>query len=41
MTIKLTPHEEEMLDGKYGYPIQMSMQIQVQMGEIYYAKKMI
>ncbi|MDD5015866.1 MAG: aconitase X catalytic domain-containing protein, partial [Atribacterota bacterium] len=41
MAIKLTPHEEEMLDGKYGYPIQMGMQIQVQMGEIYGAEKMI
>lgn len=41
MAIKLTSYEKEMLDGNYGYPIQMGMQIQVQMGEIYGAEKMI
>lgn len=41
MAIKLTSYEKEMLEGKHGYPVQMGMQIQVQMGQIYYAEKMI
>ena len=39
--MKLTREEEEMLAGKRGYPVQKSMEILVQLGEIYGAKRMI
>jgi predicted aconitase len=39
--MKLTVEEESMLAGKRGYPIQKSMEILVQLGEIYGAQKMI
>jgi predicted aconitase len=39
--MQLTREEEEMLAGKSGYPVQKSMEILVQLGEIYDAKKMI
>ena len=39
--IKLTVEEESMLAGKCGYPVQKSMEILVQLGEIYGAQKMI
>jgi len=37
----LTEQEQRMLDGKEGYPVQKAMQILVQLGEIYDAKRMI
>jgi hypothetical protein len=39
--MKLTHEEEAMLAGKCGYPVQKSMEILVQLGEIYGAEKMI
>lgn len=39
--MRLTREESEMLDGKYGYPIQKSMEILVTLGELYGAEKMI
>jgi predicted aconitase len=39
--MKLTVEEESMLAGKRGYPVQKSMEILVQLGEIYGAEKMI
>jgi predicted aconitase len=39
--MKLTPEEEEMLDGKHGYPMQKGMEILYQLGQIYDAEKMI
>ncbi len=39
--MRLTREEEEMLAGKRGYPVQKSMEILVQLGEIYGAEKMI
>ncbi len=39
--MKLTNEEEQMLAGKCGYPVQKSMEILVQLGEIYDAEKMI
>ena len=37
----LTKEENEMLEGKYGYPVQKSMEILVALGECYEAEKMI
>lgn len=37
----LSDYEKQVLDGKDGYPAQKSMQILVQLGEIYGAKRMI
>ncbi len=37
----LTDEEKEMLDGKYGYPVQKSMEILVGLGECYDAERMI
>jgi predicted aconitase len=37
----LTREENEMLDGKYGYPVQKSMEVMVALGECYGAEKMI
>ena len=39
--MRLTREEEEMLAGKRGWPMQKSMEILVQLGEIYEAEKMI
>lgn len=39
--MQLTPEEEQMLSGEYGYPVQKAMEILVQLGEIYGASKMI
>ena len=39
--MQLTNYEQQVLDGKEGYPAQKSMQILVQLGEIYGAKRMI
>lgn len=39
--MKLTEREEQMLAGKFGYPMQKAMEIQVQLGRIYEAEKMI
>lgn len=39
--MQLTREENEMLEGKYGYPVQKSMEILVGLGECYDAKKMI
>lgn len=35
MAMKLTSYEQEMLDGKHGWPKQKGMEILVQMGELY------
>lgn len=37
----LTREENEMIEGKYGYPVQRSMEILVSLGECYDAEKMI
>lgn len=37
----LSREENEMLEGKYGYPVQKSMEILVSLGECYDAEKMI
>ena len=37
----LTREENEMLEGKYGYPVQKSMEIMVGLGECYDAERMI
>ncbi len=37
----LSEYEKKLLDGTEGYPVQKSMQILVQLGEIYGAKRMI
>jgi predicted aconitase len=37
----LTQEEVEMLDGKYGYPVQKNMEILVSLGECYGAQKML
>ena len=39
--MQLTKEEEQMLAGKQGWPVQKSMEILVQLGEIYGAEKMI
>ena len=39
--MKLTKEEQEMLDGKFGYPVQKSMEILVGLGECYDAERMI
>ncbi|MBA7560801.1 hypothetical protein ES708_02432 [subsurface metagenome] len=39
--MRLTKEENEMLEGKHGYPVQKSMEILVGLGECYDAKKMI
>jgi len=39
--MRLTRKENEMLEGKYGYAVQKSMEILVSLGECYDAKKMI
>ncbi len=39
--MKLTREENEMLDGKYGYPVQKSMEMLVALGELNNAEKMI
>ncbi|MBA7560799.1 hypothetical protein ES708_02430 [subsurface metagenome] len=39
--MRLTKEETEMLEGKYGYPVQKSMEILVGLGECYGADKMI
>ena len=39
--MRLTKEENEMLEGKYGYPAQKSMEILVGLGECYDAEKMI
>ena len=39
--MRLTREENEMLEGKYGYPVQKSMEIMVGLGECYDAEKMI
>lgn len=39
--MQLTQQEQKMLDGNYGPSIQKAMQIQVQLGKIYGAQKMI
>ena len=39
--MRLTKKENEMLDGKYGYPIQKSMEVLVGLGECYDADKLI
>ena len=39
--MQLTKEEEQMLAGKRGWPVQKSMEILVQLGEIYGAEKMI
>ncbi|MFH1651582.1 MAG: aconitase X catalytic domain-containing protein [Chloroflexota bacterium] len=39
--IKLTREEQEMLDGKYGYPVQKSMEILMALGDCYGAERMI
>ena len=41
MVMKLTKEEQEMLEGKYGYPVQKSMQILVGLGECYDAQQML
>jgi predicted aconitase len=41
MAIELTKREQEMLDGKDGWATQKAMEIQLQMGEIYEAEKMV
>ncbi|MGI6084782.1 MAG: aconitase X [Acetivibrionales bacterium] len=41
MPMKLTDHEKRMLDGEEGWATQKAMEIQLQMGEIYGAEKMI
>jgi len=39
--MRLTKEENDMLAGKYGYPVQKSMEILVSLGECYNAEKMI
>ena len=39
--MRLTKEENEMLGGKYGYPVQKAMEILVGLGECYDAEKMI
>lgn len=39
--MNLTEHEQRMLNGAEGYPVQKAMQILVQLGEIYGAERMI
>ncbi len=39
--MRLTREENEMLEGKHGYPVQKSMEILVSLGECYDAEKMI
>jgi len=39
--MKLTPKEQEMLAGRYGYPVKKSMEILVAVGDAYDAEKMI
>jgi len=39
--MRLTREEKEMLEGKYGYPVQKSMEILVGLGECYDAERMI
>lgn len=41
MAIQLTDREKRMLDGEEGYATQKAMEIQLQMGEIYGAERMI
>ncbi len=41
MSLKLTPYEREMLDGKHGWPKQKGMEILFQMGELYEAERML
>ena len=37
----LTKEEEKMLDGEYGYPLEIAMRIVVSLGEIYGADSLI
>jgi len=39
--VKLTPEEQDMLDGKYGRAVQKSMEILSTLGDIYKAERMI
>jgi len=39
--MQLTKEENEMLEGKYGYPVQKSMEILVGLGECFDAKRML
>ena len=39
--MKLTTEEQDMLDGRFGYPVQKSMEILVALGEAYDAESMI
>jgi predicted aconitase len=39
--MRLSREEQEMLEGKYGYPVKKSMEILVKLGEIYNAEEMI
>lgn len=39
--MRLTREEQEMLEGKFGYPVQKSMEILVGLGECFNAEKMI
>ena len=39
--MRLTKEENEMLDGKYGYPVQKNMEILVGMGECFDAERML
>jgi len=41
MGMKLTPHEQDILDGKHGWPAQKGMEILYRMGEIYGAERML
>ena len=39
--MELTAYEQEMLDGKYGEGYQLAMEVLVQMGELYGAKRFL